>query len=154
VGTVYAVAGAESVEPDEPYVVLRLWLGTWQGDLIGVLTDPPSPQGLAQTTCQLVRLAHVGGVQKTLIDDRLEPITGLAPTEMDPDEVLRDIWPREFGRSAVTVDGSAVPVDTLTYRGLEFAFGAEVTRFPFTVIRPAGARGPWPDLVAREADWE
>ena len=45
-----------------------------------------------------------------------------------------------------------VPVDTLLYGGLEFAFGADPLRFPFARLRTAGMPGARPKLATAERE--
>ncbi len=144
-GTVYAIVDAAPASADERLVLHRLWLGTWHGGLVGVITDPPSPDSLRPTTSVLLRLHHVGTIQKCLVRDELVPVTGLAPRDVE--EVMDEVWDRDFGAGEVVVDGSPVPVDTLSYRGLEFAFSRDAVAMPFTVLRRTTSLGAWPRLT-------
>lgn len=155
-GGVYAILGAERAVGGTEGVLLAWWLGSWRGSLAGVLTDAHRLIGSAQWTSEHTRLAHIGAIQKALPVDGLDKVTGLSVSASDVSDsmetVLEEVAPREFGSGTVVVDGVAVPVDTLLYRGLEFAFGAEPLRFPFAMFRLAGTSGDWPELVTVSED--
>ena len=144
-GTVYVIVDAEPTNPDEQLALHEVWLGTWHGGLVGVITDPPSPDSLPPTTSVLLRLHHVATIQKCLARAELLRVTGLAARDVE--EVMDEVWDREFGTAEVVVDGSPVPVDTLSYRGLVFAFTRDAVEAPFTVLRRSGALGAWPRLT-------
>ena len=140
---VYAVVGAEAVVPDAQLVPHQVWVGTRRGVLVGVLTDPPKLRS-GPWTREHDRLARVSFIQKCLIAEAMEGITGLPPRDVEV--VLEEVAPERFDAGTVMVDGLPVAVETLTYRGLEFAFGADTIRFPFVVLRLAGSSQEWPAL--------
>lgn len=147
--TLYAVADAQPASPFEQHALYQVWLGTWNGGLIGVLTDPPGhPIGAPPPEPDLRRLHHVAAVQKMLIHEDLPALTGLSVRDVE--RVHDEVAGVEFGTAIVTVDGSPVAVDTLVYRGLRFAFGHDVLAHPFAVLRRADADGGWPDLVTHD----
>ena len=148
--TVYAIVGAEPAVSGAKPVPLAWWVGTWRTTYVGVFTGRHRLIGSAQWTVEHTRLAHIGAIQTALLVDGLDDITGLSVGTGDisgsMETVLAEVAPREFGTGTVTVDGSSVPVDTLGYRGLEFAFG-EPPRFPFALLRRGEGSGDWPELV-------
>lgn len=92
----------------------------------------------------LAHLFHLSSVMGCLADDRMPPITGIGPRDQQliPDEIVLEDW----GRGTVVVDGSAVATSTRTYRGLDFAMGADLERHPFVLLRLAGGSPEWPPL--------
>lgn len=147
---IYQIVDAIPDQQHDIYEPLRLWLGRWQEKLVGIMTDPPGSKSPEQVLSrQGILLHHTGTIQKCIIDDRMPAITGLATGDVK--QVGIEVAGLAYGVGAVTVDGIEVTVDTLTYRGLDFAFGQDATH-PFGLLRASAAEPRWPQLVTRPAD--
>ena len=155
---VYTVLGAEPSPTDDRHIPLHVWVGQWNGELMGILTDPlkslsidlislPADQSLKD---EVIRLHHIGSIQRSLIHEDLPHITGLSVKEVQ--QVEHELVDAEYSDGTMNVDGVSVPTDMLTYRGLDFALGRDVSEYPFVVFRSAGRSVPWPNLGTRPAD--
>lgn len=143
----YEVAGADP-SPDRPQRQVP-WVGTLDGQLVGVLTDPPGDAlGAFSETPNAVLLHHIAAIQKVLMAEEVATITGRSAR--DPELVLDELAGQSFGTANVSVDDVVVVADTVRYRGLQFALGRDVSRFPFAVFLRGEATDTWPALVTAE----
>lgn len=132
--------------PVQPFTVL--WT-TWRGEVLGVITDPPGDlldRRVDRTNPEVVRLHHVGTIQKALIDEQVATITG-SPIP-DVSSALAELARAEFGTTVIVVDGFQAAADTVTYAGLDFALGRDIVKGPFAIVRRSPANDPWPELTA------
>jgi hypothetical protein len=140
----FAIPGAEPLEPGDEPVSLQVWLGRLDGELVGVLADPPVTMPGTPATEQSARLHHIGGIQSVLIDDRLQPVSGLDPRVV-VDTVFPEVENVRFESVTITVDGQSVPAAKVTYRGLDFAFASNYRELPVVLVKEAGI-GIWPQV--------
>ena len=91
----FRIVGGEPAETGDEPSLWQFWLGRRQGNLIGVLTNPPAVVNASYFPAheQAVHLHYVSGIQLILIDERLRPITGLAPRD-----VTDTVFPKRSGR--------------------------------------------------------
>jgi hypothetical protein len=142
---VFVFADAPIEAPAEPLTVL--W-ATWRDEMVGVITDPPGTMvdpRVDPTNPDVVRLHHVGTIQKALIHEQVAAITGSSTADVS--SVLDGLTRTQLGTTMIAVDGAQTAADTVTYAGFDFALGRDIVRAPFAILRESPANGPWPDLA-------
>ncbi|GAB6902452.1 hypothetical protein [Kineosporia succinea] len=144
---VYEAVGAVSTG-DTRHIPLHVWVGEWQGSLLGVMTDHCVDPALPATAA-FRRLRHVSSVQHCLVHEDLPAITGLPGRRVD--EVDGEMVTYAFSTTRIMVDASVASADVFTYRNLTFAVSSDPLAHTFVVFRPAGLTG-WPELRTRERD--
>lgn len=125
-----------------------LW-ANWRDEVLGVITDPPRAirPGVDLHEPDIIRLHHIGTIQKVLIDDQVAAIGGAVIAAADVPSVLDELARIEFGATMIVVDGVRTVADTVTYAGLDFALGRNIVRAPFAIVRESPANDPWPELA-------
>lgn len=140
---VYEFVAAPFARPKQ---ILSVYTTEIDGELVGLLTDPPSDVlGRPNWNPETKMLHHIASVTKSLLDDRLRDAAGLTFDVLE--DLTEIVLAAPSSTATVVVDGCSTLARTLRINGLEFALADDLERDYYAIARPAGSSSPWPLLA-------